>query len=106
MAGVFVRGLICKLIRRTFHRHPDKRIETNESCSPPKQPKGSQKKPNYVLRFVKLSENACTPTKGSAKAAGYDLYSAYDYVIPAMDKAVVNTDIQIALPSGCYGRVA
>ncbi|XP_030045265.1 deoxyuridine 5'-triphosphate nucleotidohydrolase, mitochondrial, partial [Microcaecilia unicolor] len=31
---------------------------------------------------------------------------AYDYVIPAMDKAVVNTDIQIALPSGFYGRVA
>nr|XP_033775424.1 deoxyuridine 5'-triphosphate nucleotidohydrolase, mitochondrial isoform X3 [Geotrypetes seraphini] len=59
-----------------------------------------------MLRFVKLSENACAPTRGSAKAAGYDLYSAYDYMIPAMDKAVVKTDIQIALPSGCYGRVA
>ncbi|XP_064421961.1 deoxyuridine 5'-triphosphate nucleotidohydrolase, mitochondrial [Latimeria chalumnae] len=58
------------------------------------------------LKFAKLSENAYTPTKGSAKAAGYDLYSAYDYVVPPMEKAVVKTDIQIALPSGCYGRVA
>ncbi|KAK1144174.1 deoxyuridine 5'-triphosphate nucleotidohydrolase, mitochondrial [Acipenser oxyrinchus oxyrinchus] len=33
-------------------------------------------------------------------------FSAYDYIIPAMDKAIVKTDIQIALPSGYYGRVA
>uniref|UniRef100_A0A8B9GDD9 Deoxyuridine 5'-triphosphate nucleotidohydrolase n=1 Tax=Amazona collaria TaxID=241587 RepID=A0A8B9GDD9_9PSIT len=43
---------------------------------------------------------------GSARAAGYDLYSAYDCDIPPMGKAVVKTDIQVALPSGCYGRVA
>lgn len=28
----------------------------------------------YVLRFSKLSDLATTPTRGSAKAAGYDLY--------------------------------
>lgn len=27
-----------------------------------------------VLRFAKLTEHAITPTRGSAKAAGYDLY--------------------------------
>ncbi|XP_030581681.1 deoxyuridine 5'-triphosphate nucleotidohydrolase, mitochondrial isoform X2 [Archocentrus centrarchus] len=59
-----------------------------------------------VLRFAKLSEHATTPTRGSAKAAGYDLYSAYDYSIGPMDKVVVKTDIQIAVPHGCYGRVA
>uniref|UniRef100_A0A3P9JSA7 Deoxyuridine 5'-triphosphate nucleotidohydrolase n=1 Tax=Oryzias latipes TaxID=8090 RepID=A0A3P9JSA7_ORYLA len=59
-----------------------------------------------VLRFAKLSENATTPTRGSTKAAGYDLYSAYDYTIGPMDKAIVKTDIQIAVPHGCYGRVA
>ncbi|KAM7405873.1 hypothetical protein PAMP_000291 [Pampus punctatissimus] len=59
-----------------------------------------------VLRFAKLSENATTPSRGSAKAAGYDLYSAYDYSIGPMDKAIVKTDIQIAVPHGCYGRVA
>nr|XP_048315719.1 deoxyuridine 5'-triphosphate nucleotidohydrolase, mitochondrial [Myodes glareolus] len=58
------------------------------------------------LRFVRLSEHATAPTRGSARAAGYDLYSAYDYTIAPMEKAVVKTDIQIAIPSGCYGRVA
>ena len=32
-------------------------------------------------------------------------HSAYDTVLPAKGKAVVKTDIQIALPDGCYGRV-
>ncbi|XP_012670261.2 deoxyuridine 5'-triphosphate nucleotidohydrolase, mitochondrial isoform X1 [Clupea harengus] len=59
-----------------------------------------------VLRFAKLTKNATVPTRGSSKAAGYDLYSAYDYTIGPMDKAIVKTDIQIAVPSGCYGRVA
>ncbi|XP_053179242.1 deoxyuridine 5'-triphosphate nucleotidohydrolase, mitochondrial [Scomber japonicus] len=59
-----------------------------------------------VLRFAKLSEHATAPSRGSAKAAGYDLYSAYDYSIGPMDKAIVKTDIQIAVPHGCYGRVA
>eukprot|EP00062_Callorhinchus_milii_P027102 gi/632990005/ref/XP_007883952.1/ PREDICTED: deoxyuridine 5'-triphosphate nucleotidohydrolase, mitochondrial-like [Callorhinchus milii] len=58
------------------------------------------------LRFSKLTTNAHTPTRGSARAAGHDLYSAYDYIIPPQDKAIVKTDIQIALPPGCYGRVA
>ncbi|XP_032051055.1 deoxyuridine 5'-triphosphate nucleotidohydrolase, mitochondrial isoform X1 [Aythya fuligula] len=62
--------------------------------------------PSARLRFTRLSENAFAPSRGSARAAGYDLYSAYDCVIPPMEKAVVKTDIQIALPSGCYGRVA
>ncbi|XP_052263884.1 deoxyuridine 5'-triphosphate nucleotidohydrolase-like isoform X2 [Dreissena polymorpha] len=59
-----------------------------------------------VLRFAKLTAKAFTPTRGSKLAAGYDLYSAYDAVIPARGKAVVKTDIQISLPDGCYGRVA
>lgn len=58
------------------------------------------------LRFYKLTEKASTPTRGSDKAAGYDLYSAYDHVIPAHGQAVIPTDLQIALPDGCYGRVA
>ncbi|XP_048812661.1 deoxyuridine 5'-triphosphate nucleotidohydrolase, mitochondrial isoform X1 [Lagopus muta] len=75
--------------------------------SPSKRQKGSAVgEPSARLRFTKLSENACAPSKGSARAAGYDLYSAYDYIIPPMEKAVVKTDIQIALPAGCYGRVA
>ncbi|XP_030434294.1 deoxyuridine 5'-triphosphate nucleotidohydrolase, mitochondrial isoform X1 [Gopherus evgoodei] len=74
------------------------------AVSPSKRLKAAE--PDLRLRFAKLSENASAPSRGSARAAGYDLYSAYDYVIPAMEKAIVKTDIQISLPSGCYGRVA
>ncbi|NXM77112.1 DUT protein, partial [Serilophus lunatus] len=75
--------------------------------SPSKRQKGSGPEERSTrLRFTKLSENAFAPSRGSARSAGYDLYSAYDCVIPPMEKAVVKTDIQIALPSGCYGRVA
>ncbi|KAK7496912.1 hypothetical protein BaRGS_00011892 [Batillaria attramentaria] len=61
---------------------------------------------SVTLRFAKLTQNAFTPTRGSEKAAGYDLYSAYEYTLPAHGKIVAKTDIQIALPDGCYGRVA
>lgn len=33
-------------------------------------------------------------------------FSAYDYVVPARGKEIIKTDLQIELPSGCYGRVA
>ncbi|CAF0792614.1 unnamed protein product [Didymodactylos carnosus] len=59
-----------------------------------------------VLRFSKLSESAFAPLKGSAHAAGFDLRSAYDYVLAARDKVIAQTDIQIAIPAGCYGRIA
>lgn len=58
------------------------------------------------LLIKKLTELATVPTKGSKLSAGYDLYSAYDYVIKARGKEMVKTDLQIALPPGCYGRVA
>jgi len=59
-----------------------------------------------VLQVCKLSEHALIPTKGSKTAAGYDLYSAYDYVIPAQGKVIAKTDISIRVPDGTYGRVA
>ncbi|XP_026317246.1 deoxyuridine 5'-triphosphate nucleotidohydrolase [Hyposmocoma kahamanoa] len=59
-----------------------------------------------TLKFTRLSEHAFPPVKGSEKAAGFDLKSAYDYVVPARGKELVKTDLQIELPSGCYGRVA
>ncbi|XP_026761474.1 deoxyuridine 5'-triphosphate nucleotidohydrolase [Galleria mellonella] len=59
-----------------------------------------------TLKFSRISDNAFTPTKGSEKAAGLDMKSAYDCVVPARGKALVKTDLQIELPPGCYGRVA
>ncbi|XP_063268259.1 deoxyuridine 5'-triphosphate nucleotidohydrolase, mitochondrial isoform X2 [Prinia subflava] len=92
-------------------RHPGGRSmpppEAVPQPSPSKRQKGSgPEDASARLRFTKLSENAFAPSRGSARSAGYDLYSAYDCVIPPMEKAVVKTDIQIALPPGCYGRVA
>ena len=59
-----------------------------------------------LLRFVKLSEHARSPTRGSPKAAGLDLYSASSTTVPARGKQLVSTDLQIQLPNGCYGRIA
>lgn len=58
------------------------------------------------LRVKKLSATGQLPQRGSDQAAGYDLFSAKDLEIPAKGKAIVPTDISIAVPQGCYGRVA
>jgi hypothetical protein len=54
-----------------------------------KMPESPVKRAKRVLKFERLSEKAYPPTRGSKLAAGYDLYSAYDYVIPAMGKEMV-----------------
>lgn len=59
-----------------------------------------------VLKFVRLSDNAFIPVHGSEFAAGLDLKSAYDYNVLQRGKILAKTDIQIALPMGCYGRIA
>ncbi|KAI8902070.1 dUTPase-like protein [Globomyces pollinis-pini] len=58
------------------------------------------------LFVKKLSEFAQLPVRGSKGAAGYDLFSAHDGVVPAKGKAIIPTDLSIALPAGTYGRVA
>jgi dUTP pyrophosphatase len=58
------------------------------------------------FQVKKLSEHATLPTRGSIGAAGYDLYAAYDGVVPARGRAVVKTDIALCIPEGCYARVA
>ncbi|KAL4898175.1 dUTPase-like protein [Aspergillus ambiguus] len=58
------------------------------------------------LQVKKLSDAGRAPTRGSAFAAGYDMYSAKDTVIPAKGKALVDTGIAIAVPEGTYGRIA
>jgi len=66
----------------------------------------SLSRPMPPLLIKKLTETAQAPRRGSAFAAGYDLYSAKDTVIPAKGKALVDTGIAIAVPDGTYGRVA
>ncbi|UKZ92610.1 Deoxyuridine 5'-triphosphate nucleotidohydrolase [Trichoderma asperellum] len=58
------------------------------------------------LQVKKLSPQGRLPTRGSAFAAGYDVYAARDTVVPARGKVLVDTDISIAVPAGTYGRIA
>ncbi|KAL1925707.1 uncharacterized protein VTP21DRAFT_590 [Calcarisporiella thermophila] len=60
------------------------------------------------VRFLvkRLSDKARIPTRGSSLSAGYDLYSAKDIVIPARNRALIPTDLSVALPPNTYGRVA
>lgn len=53
-----------------------------------------------VLQYVKLTEHALTPTKGSVKSAGYDLRSVHEAVIPTRGKNLVFKYVQIKLPEG------
>lgn len=52
------------------------------------------------LLIKKLSDKARLPTRGSAFAAGYDLYAAKDTVVPSRGKVLVDTDISMAVPEG------
>ncbi|OSX59285.1 hypothetical protein POSPLADRAFT_1150677 [Postia placenta MAD-698-R-SB12] len=58
------------------------------------------------LLIKRLSNRARLPTRGSPLAAGYDLYSAENKLIPARGKALIDTQLSIAVPDGTYGRVA
>jgi dUTP pyrophosphatase len=51
------------------------------------------------LLVKKLSNKARLPTRGSAFAAGYDMYSAQAATVPARGKVLVDTDIAIAVPA-------
>ena len=83
----------------------------------------SELAPVSGLLIKRHSEKARLPTRGSALSAGYDLYrcvrsagcdtqinscafSAETKVIPARGKALIDTQISVAVPVGTYGRVA
>lgn len=46
------------------------------------------------------------PTRGSASAAGYDLYASENVTLPRGGRKVIATGISLAIPEGHYGRVA
>ena len=58
------------------------------------------------MRVKLLSENATVPTRGSNESAGWDLYAAEDTIVPARGKAIIATDIAVAISTGYYGRIA
>lgn len=79
---------------------------TEESTMTNNTPVTSISQPLPPLLIKKLNDAGRAPTRGSAFAAGYDMYSAKETVIPAKGKALVDTGIAIAVPEGTYGRIA
>jgi dUTP pyrophosphatase len=110
-------SLTSVLTRLISHRHPscilDNRAMLRTMTSPAKKRVLAEATPQAVhtedvpaLQVKRLSEHATVPTRGSAGAAGFDLYAAYDTVVPARGRGVVKTDISLKIPLGCYARVA
>jgi len=55
---------------------------------------------------IMLSPGAIAPTRGSAGAAGYDLYANEAVTIGDTEFTPVNTGVSVAIPPGYYGRIA
>ncbi|KAM3295004.1 hypothetical protein ACQJBY_037703 [Aegilops geniculata] len=90
---------------RTFHSVA--MAATNgASADPVLEPPHKVAKMAPLLKVKKLSDKAILPSRGSALAAGYDLSSAVETVVPARGKALVATDLSIAIPEGTYARIA
>jgi len=64
------------------------------------------KAPLSTLNFKRLDPRAVLPTRGSAYAAGLDLYSIEDIHIPPHQRVLARTGLVVAIPHGFYGRVA
>lgn len=61
---------------------------------------------SFLLKYKLLSEYASPPAKGSECAAGYDLRSAEDAIVPAHGSCLIKTDLQLEIPTNGYGRIA
>ena len=62
--------------------------------------------PREELKVKLIHPEARLPTRGSEQAAGLDLYSVIETMVPPGDSVLVKTGIAIELPPGTYGRVA
>ncbi|MDD6069440.1 MAG: dUTP diphosphatase, partial [Clostridiales bacterium] len=61
-----------------------------------------------VAKIKKLKENAIIPTRGSAEAAGYDLYACLDsdsVVVKAGETVLIGTGLSIAVPKNTFGAI-
>ena len=62
--------------------------------------------PLETLRFKQLDPRAVLPSRGSSFAAGLDICSIEDLIIEPHQRASARTGLAVAIPHGCYGRVA
>ena len=57
------------------------------------------------IQIKRLRDTAVIPTRGSEKAAGYDLYATENYEIAPHSTVKVGTGISIALPDNSFGAI-
>ena len=64
-------------------------------------------KNNITIKYTKLNEYAQEPTRGSATAAGYDLYAAINdsVTIPAHSTVKIGTGLAFALPDNTFAAI-
>jgi dUTP pyrophosphatase len=58
------------------------------------------------LSFKKLDPKALLPTRGSASAAGLDLYSIAGISLQPRERRLIKTGLAVDIPEGYYGRLA
>jgi deoxyuridine 5'-triphosphate nucleotidohydrolase len=66
----------------------------------------SFKNEEMALRVKRLTEHAVLPSRATAGSAGYDVSASQAAVVPRHGRAVVPTDLSIAIPPGHYARLA
>ena len=59
-----------------------------------------------TLRFKQLDSRAVLPKRGSALAAGLDVFAIEDLSIAPKQRVMARTGLAVAIPPGFYGRVA
>ena len=59
-----------------------------------------------MFKVAKIHPDAHVPERKSRKAAGFDLYSCDDIIIPEHTRKLVRTGIKIQIPDDCYARIA
>ena len=57
------------------------------------------------VEFARLDSEAKTPTQGSEKAAGWDLYALEKTIIKKEESSMIRTGLSIAIPNGWEGQI-
>ena len=57
------------------------------------------------IDFVRFSNHAIVPTKGTKDSAGFDLCSVEDVTISSNSIEIIKTDIGLKIPKGCFGKI-
>ena len=58
-----------------------------------------------VVKVAKTDPNAKMPTKGSAHAAGWDLYCLEETIVSFRSSVKLRTGLRVAIPEGFEGQV-